>query len=64
MGFVGVADAITVAGEVTVAPSAGLETVSGKSFDPVLYGGGIGAAGAGNGLVCGDQVMGSGGVVG
>jgi hypothetical protein len=34
MGFVGLAEATTVAGEVTVWPSVGLLTVNGKSFEP------------------------------
>jgi len=47
MGFVGVAEATTVTGDVTVAPSVGLEMVSGKSSDAA--GGGV-AGGAGSGL--------------
>jgi hypothetical protein len=35
MGFFGVADATTWVGEVTVDPSRGLDTVNGKSFDPL-----------------------------
>jgi len=62
IGFFGLADATTVAGEVTVAPSDGLEIASGKSFEAV--GGGTSAGGAGSGLVCGDQVIGTGGVDG
>ena len=62
MGFCGVADATTDRGDVTVAPSVGLETESGKSFDPA--GGGTCAGGAGNGLDEGDHVIGTGGVEG
>jgi len=62
MGFWGVADATTVTGDVSVAPFVGLETVSGKSFDP--GGGGTWAGGAGSGLDVGDQVIGTGGVEG
>jgi len=62
IGFFGVAEATTMAGEVTVAPSDGLEIVSGKSFEAV--GGGTCAGGAGSGLVCGDHVIGTGGVDG
>jgi hypothetical protein len=62
IGFLGLADATTVAGEVTVPPSLGLEIVSGKSFEPL--GGGTSAGGAGNGLVCGDHVIGTGGTDG
>jgi len=64
MGFLGLAEATTLVGDVTVEPSVGLETVSGKSFDPLGYGGGTGAAGAGSGLLCGVQSMGRGGVDG
>ena len=60
MGFFGVADATTVAGEVTVAPSVGLEITSGKSLEPA----GCTAGGAGSGLVDGLHVMGTGGVEG
>jgi hypothetical protein len=35
IGFFGLAEAVTVVGEVTVAPSVGLETVNGKSLDPL-----------------------------
>src|SRR4030088_2676207 len=62
IGFFGLAEATTMAGEVTVAPSDGLEIVSGKSFEAV--GGGTCAGGAGSGLVCGDHVIGTGGVDG
>ena|SRR5258708_4794595 len=62
IGFFGFAEATTVAGEVTVAPSDGLEIVSGKSFEAV--GGGTCAGGAGSGLVCGVHVIGTGGVDG
>lgn len=48
MGLAGAAVATTIAGEVTVAPSPGLETLSGK--DEPGGGGGSGAGGAGNGL--------------
>jgi len=56
-----VADATTLMGEVTLEPSVGLESVSGKSFEPV---GGAVASGAGSLLVLGDQVIGTGGTVG
>ncbi len=62
IGFFGFAEATTVAGEVTVAPSDGLEMIRGKSFEAV--GGGTCAGGAGSGLVCGDHVIGTGGVDG
>jgi len=62
MGFVGVADATTCNGEVLLIPSVGLVIMSGKSFDPP--GGGTCAGGAGSGLVCGDHVIGTGGVEG
>lgn len=62
IGFFGFAEATIVAGEVTVAPSDGLEIVSGKSFEAV--GGGTSAGGAGSGLVCGNHVIGTGGVDG
>lgn len=70
MGFFGVADATTVIGEVVVALLMGLETVRGKSFDPLGSGGvqlevgGLHAGGAGNWLVLGDHVIGTGGVDG
>ena len=62
MGFLGVADATTFIGDVTVTPSVGFEIVSGKSFEP--GGGGTCAGGAGNELVDGDHVIGTGGVEG
>ena len=62
IGLFGVAEATTVAGEVTDAPSPGLVIVKGKSLDPA--GGGTCAGGAGNGLVDGDHVIGTGGVDG
>jgi len=55
MGFFGVADAVTLNGEVTLEPSSGFATDSGKSFDP--GGGGTCAGGAGNLLVDGDHVI-------
>ncbi|HXM67654.1 MAG TPA: hypothetical protein VN911_13045 [Candidatus Acidoferrum sp.] len=61
IGLFGVADATTLMGEVTLAPSVGLEIVKGKSFDPA--GGGV-ARGAGSLLVLGDQVIWTGGVDG
>lgn len=70
MGFFGLADATTVAGEVVVPPSVGLLTLRGKSFDPLASGGaqlevgGVHAGGAGNGLLPGDQVIATGGVDG
>ena len=57
MGFLGFAEATTLIGEVTVPPSVGLEMLSGKSLEP--GGGGTWAEGAGSGLVCGDQVIGT-----
>lgn len=48
MGLDGAAEATTFAGEVTVAPLPGFETVSGN--DEPGAGGGSGAGGAGNGL--------------
>ena len=62
IGFFGFALATTLIGEVTAPPSVGLDMVSGKSLEPA--GGGTCAGGAGSGLVCGDQVMGTGGVEG
>jgi len=62
MGFFGVADAVTLKGEVTLEPSSGIATESGKSFDP--GGGGTCAGGAGSGLVDGDQLIGTGGTDG
>src|ERR1700739_4918696 len=69
-GFFGLAVATTLIGEVVVAPLMGLATVSGKSFDPLGSGGvhaevgGSHAGGAGNRLVLGDHVIGTGGVDG
>ncbi|HLJ26785.1 MAG TPA: hypothetical protein VKY85_08755 [Candidatus Angelobacter sp.] len=48
---------MTLAGEVTIVPSPGLEMVSGKAEDG---GGGSCAGGAGKELVCGDHVGGTG----
>ena len=62
IGFLGLADAVTVAGDVTVPPSVGLEIVRGKSFEP--DGGGSCAVGAGSELDDGDQVIATGGVDG
>ena len=62
IGFLGVAEATTVTGEVVVAPSVGLEIVRGKSLE--APGGGCCAGGAGSGLDWGDQVTGTGGVDG
>jgi len=62
MGFLGLAEAVTVAGEVTEVASLGLETVRGKSFEP--GGGGSCAGGAGRALDEGDQVIATGGVDG
>jgi len=70
MGFFGFALATTVAGEVVVPPSVGLETVSGKSLEPLGSGGvhievgGVHAAGAGYVLLDGLQVIATGGVEG
>ena len=66
IGLVGVAEATTFIGEVTLAAAAGLVTVSGKSFDPAPQSDVAGscAVGAGRLLVLGDQVMGTGGVDG
>jgi hypothetical protein len=66
VGFGGVAEATTLKGEVTLAPAAGLDTVSGKSFDPAPHAvvGGLSAVGAGNKLVLGDQLIATGGVDG
>src|ERR1700747_3298049 len=70
MGFFGVAVATTFIGDVVVASLMGLATVSGKSFDPLGSGGshvevgGSHAGGAGNRLVLGDHVIGTGGVDG
>ena len=66
IGFGGVAEATTLKGEVTLAPAAGLDTVSGKSFEPVAQAvvDGSSAVGAGNRLVLGDQLIVTGGVDG
>jgi hypothetical protein len=61
MGFVGVAEATTVIGEVTLALAVGFETVNGKSLEPA---GGAVAVGAGRSLVLGDQAIATGGVEG
>jgi len=61
IGFVGVADATTLIGDVTLAPSVGFEIVNGKSFEPA--GGGV-ATGAGRLLLLADHVIGTGGVDG
>lgn len=66
IGFVGVADATTLIGEVRLALAVGFETDNGKSSDPVPQSAleGATAVGAGSGLVEGDHVMGTGGVAG
>jgi hypothetical protein len=66
IGLVGVAEAVTVSGDVTLAAAVGLETVSGKSFDPVPHTevAGSCAVGAGRSLLLGDHVIGCGGVEG
>ncbi len=66
IGLVGAADATTVMGDVTVEAAVGLETVSGKSFDPLPQSevAGSCAVGAGSLLVLGDHVTGTGGVDG
>ena len=57
-------------GDVTLDPSTGFETVSGKSFEPLGSGGvqvevgGSHAGGAGKELVLGDHVIATGGVEG
>ncbi len=57
-------------GDVTLDPSTGFETESGKSFDPLGSGGvqlevgGSHAGGAGSALVLGDHVIATGGVDG
>lgn len=58
MGLLGVADATTLAGEFTVAPSPGLEIVIGNPDEG--GGGGTCAGGAGSELVLGDHVGGVG----
>ena len=66
----GLALATMVAGEVVLPPSVGLDTVSGKSFEPLESGGvqvevgGEHAGGAGYGLLLGDQEIATGGVDG
>jgi hypothetical protein len=66
IGFVGVAEATTLIGDVRVTFADGLETVSGKSLDPLPQpaSSGATAVGAGSGLVEGDHVIGTGGVEG
>jgi hypothetical protein len=66
IGFVGLAEATTFIGEVTLAPAVGLETVRGKSFDPVPQAevAGSCAMGAGRLLVLADHVIATGGVDG
>ena len=70
MGFFGDAVATMFAGDVTVAPSVGLEIESGKSLEPPASGGaqfdvgGLQAGGAGYGLPVGVQVTATGGVEG
>ncbi len=70
IGFFGFALATTVAGDVVLPPSVGLDTVKGKSLEPLGSGGvqvdvgGVHAGGAGNGLLLGDQLMATGGVDG
>jgi hypothetical protein len=62
--------ATTVSGDVVRTPSVGLDTLSGKSFDPLGSGGvqldvgGVHAGGAGSGLFPGDHVIETGGVEG
>ena len=60
------ADATTLIGEVRVALAVGLETERGKSLEPVPQSVLLGATavGAGNELVEGDHVIGTGGVEG
>jgi hypothetical protein len=70
IGLVGEADATTVAGELTVPPSVGLDIVNGKSLEPFGSGaaqveiGGEQAGGAGYGLLFGAHVIGTAGVAG
>jgi len=66
IGFVGAAEATTLIGDVTLAPAAGLETVSGKSFDPVPQSEveGSSAVGAGSRLPLAVHVIGTAGVDG
>ena len=65
IGFVGVAEACTVSGEVTLALAVGLETVSGKSSAPFAHCvlAGSSAVGAGI-LLLFVQVICSGGIEG
>jgi hypothetical protein len=66
IGFVGVAIAITLIGDVMVEPLVGLDTVNGKSVAPFAQSvpcGGT-AVGAGNGLDDGLQVIATGGTEG
>ncbi len=70
IGFFGFALATTEAGDVVLPPSVGLDTVNGKSLEPLGSGGvqvdvgGVHAGGAGNGLLLGDQLIATGGVDG
>ena len=70
MGFFGFALATTVAGDVVLPPSLGLDTVNGKSLAPLGFGGvqvdvgGEHAGGAGSALFPGDHVIATGGVEG
>ena len=66
MGLVGEAVAATLIGDVSVALAVGLETVSGKSVAPLAQSVPCGdtAAGAGNGLELGDQLLVTGGTEG
>jgi hypothetical protein len=66
MGFAGLAFAVTLNGEVTLAPAVGPDTVKGKSFEPVPQAAvdGSSAVGAGKLLVLAVQVIGTGGVDG
>jgi hypothetical protein len=66
IGFVGLAEATTFIGEATLAPAVGLETVRGKSSEPVPQADVAGscAMGAGRLLVLADHVTGTGGVEG
>ena len=66
IGFLGVAEATTLIGDVTLALATGFETVKGKSLDPAPHAvlEGFCAVGAGKALLLGDQLMGTGGVDG